>query len=78
MGFDLIISTMHKNLPGPQRAFVASKKADKNWEQLRSSISTYVSNMHVFGIYSAGLLLGHMNELMQLSTLMLKNATLLD
>lgn len=78
MGFDLIISTMHKNLPGPQRAFIAAKRADHNWEKLRSSISTYVSNMHVFGIYSAGLLLGHMQELNQLSTLMLQNTTLLD
>lgn len=78
MGFDLIISTMHKNLPGPQRAFIATKKNDHNWEKLRSAISTYVSNMHVFSIYSAGLLLGHMQELKQLSKSMLQNAILLD
>ena len=63
MGFDLVISTMHKNLPGPQRAFIASKKADEKWDKLRSAISTYVSNMHVFSIYSAGLLLNHLDEL---------------
>lgn len=78
MGFDLIISTMHKNLPGPQRAFVAAKSADENWNRLRASISTYVSNMHVFSIYSAGLLLGHMSDLKELSKQMLKNAALLD
>ena len=37
MGFDLILSTMHKNLPGPQRAFVCTKKMDRMWERLRSS-----------------------------------------
>lgn len=78
MGFDLIISTMHKNLPGPQQAFVAAKQADEKWDKLRSSISTYVSNMHVFSIYSAGLLLEHMDELKELSSLMLQNTLLLD
>ncbi len=78
MGFDLIISTMHKNLPGPQRALIASKKSDENWNRLRASISTYVSNMHVFSIYSAGLLLGHMDGLKELSVQMLLNASLLE
>ena len=78
MGFDLILSTMHKNLPGPQRAFVCSKKDDQMWSNLKSQISTFVSNMHVFTIYSAGLLLEHMEELKLLSKDMLKNAVLLD
>lgn len=78
MGFDLILSTMHKNLPGPQRAFVAVKKADNIWEKLRTAISTYVSNMHVFSIYSAGLLLEHLEELEHLSDIMLQNAILLE
>lgn len=78
MGFDLILSTMHKNLPGPQRAFVCTKVADEKWNRLRSHISKYVSNMHVFSIYSAGLLLGHMDELKILSKNMLSNAISLD
>lgn len=78
MGFDLILSTMHKNLPGPQRAFVCTKVVDERWNKLRSHISKYVSNMHVFSIYSAGLLLGHMNELKILSKNMLLNAISLD
>ncbi|WP_310602444.1 hypothetical protein [Anaerosporobacter sp.] len=78
MGFDLILSSMHKNLPGPQRAFVCTKVKNEYWEKLRSGISTYVSNMHVFSIYSAGLLLGHLDELHNLSQNMLKNALALD
>lgn len=78
MGFDLILSTMHKNLPGPQRAFVCSKKNDLMWNKLRSGISTYVSNMHVFSIYSAGLILSDLDWLHYLSEHMLKNAMRLD
>ena len=52
-GFDLILSTLHKNLPGPQRAMICTKTKDKNWHKIKSGISTYVSNMHVFSIYSA-------------------------
>lgn len=78
MGFDMILSTLHKNLPGPQRALICSKYDDSRWNRLKKGISTYVSNMHFFSIYSAGLLLGHMNELNILSSSMLTNAALLD
>lgn len=78
MGFNLILSTMHKNLPGPQRAFVCTNYEDNNWHKIRSGISTYVSNMHVFSIYSAGLLLGHIDDLKSLSQNMLSNAIILD
>lgn len=78
MGFDLILSTLHKNLPGPQRALVCAKKDDERWHLLRSKISTYVSNMHFYTIYSAGLLLGHYEELQVISKTMLKNAVLLE
>ena len=78
MGFDMILSTLHKNLPGPQRALICSKNDDDRWYRLKKGISTYVSNMHFFSIYSAGLLLGHMNELNTLSSSMLVNASLLD
>lgn len=78
MGFDLMLSTLHKNLPGPQRALVCSKKNNERWHRLRSKISTYVSNMHFYTIYSAGLLLGHYEDLQMLSKEMLKNAICLE
>lgn len=78
MGFDLILSTMHKNLPGPQRALICVKKADEVWLRLRSGISTFVSNMHVFSIYSAGLLLKNYDKLKILSHNMLENACILE
>ena len=78
MGFDLILSTLHKNLPGPQRALVCAKEANETWSRLRSGISAYVSNMHVFSIYSAGLLLKNYEKLKLLSRNMLENASLLE
>lgn len=78
MGFDLIISTLHKNLPGPQRAMLCSRINDVSWQKLKSKISTYVSNMHVFSIYSAGLILEHMEELQYLSRNMIDSAILLE
>lgn len=78
MGFDMILSTTHKNLPGPQRALICAKVADELWIKLRSGISTYVSNMHVFTIYSEGLLLYSIEKLKHLSREMLNNAVVLE
>lgn len=77
-GFDLILSTLHKNLPGPQRAMICTKIKDKNWHKIKSGISTYVSNMHVFSIYSAGIILKDYEALMALSKNMINNAIKLE
>lgn len=78
MGFDLILSTTHKNLPGPQMALIASKETNDYWLQLKRNISTYVSNMHVFNIYIAGLMLNHYDDLISHSHLMLQNTRKLE
>ncbi|WP_125719075.1 hypothetical protein [Pseudoalteromonas rubra] len=54
MGFDIILGSLHKNFPGPQKAFVASKHRDENWERLSHELSIYVSNSHPLSIYQAG------------------------
>lgn len=77
-GFDLILSTLHKNLPGPQRAMICAKTKDENWSKIKSGISTYVSNMHVFSIYSAGIILKNYEELLALSKNMINNAIRLE
>ena len=78
MGFDAMISTLHKNLPGPQRALFCSKRDDKQWQLFNSQIGSYVSNMHAHVIYSAGLILEKFSTLKQLSSLMLQNTIKLD
>lgn len=77
MGFDAILSTTHKNFPGPQRAIYCSKEKDAMWEKIYSHIGTYVSNMHPYTVYSLGLMLDKFETYKILSTKMLKNAELL-
>lgn len=77
-GFDMILSTLHKNLPGPQRAMICAKSKDENWNMIRSAISTYVSNMHVFSIYSAGIILKDYEALKALSKNMILNTIVLE
>ena len=78
MGFDAIISTLHKNFPGPQRTLFCTKVDDEMWRSFESKIGTYVSNMHPYGIYAAGLMLEKYDELRMLSKLMLANTKKLD
>lgn len=78
MGFDYFISTMHKNLPGPQRAMLATRETGPAWNKILSGISSFVSNMHVFGIYSAGLVLTRLPWLKEYSKNMLSNALSLE
>ena len=54
MGFDLILSTLHKNYPGPQKAAFFTK-AQKNyyWKKLKRGLATYVSNIHPKEVYKA-------------------------
>lgn len=78
MGFDAIISTLHKNFPGPQRALFCVKDEDLFWDAYNSNIGVYVSNMHPYGIYSSGLILEDIQDLQTLSSRMLENTILLD
>lgn len=77
MGFDAILSTTHKNFPGPQRALYCTKEDDCMWKKLYSKIGTYVSNMHPYSIYTLGLMLENFESYKQLSHDMLSNANLL-
>ena len=73
MGFDAILSTTHKNFPGPQRALYCTKQKDSMWEKLFSKIGTYVSNMHSYSIYSLGMMLENLENYKALSHNMLVN-----
>lgn len=78
MGFDLIISTLHKSFPGPQKALVASKKEDVYWEKIKSGMSNYVSSSHIRSTYLAGLGISNINRIINFNSKMLENATLLE
>lgn len=54
MGFDLILSTLHKNFPGPQKAVLATKFADSYWDKIIRGTSTFISNSHPEEMFMAG------------------------
>ncbi|MHB8466238.1 MAG: PLP-dependent aminotransferase family protein [Acidimicrobiales bacterium] len=77
-GFDLLVATVHKNFPGPQKAMFATKRVDDTWREVLRGVSTYVSNMHVASTYAAGLSLTRSNWIKAYSTRMLTCAVRLE
>ena len=77
-GFDLMVASVHKNFPGPQKALLASRRDDEAWRAILKGVSTYVSNMHVGSTYSAGLTLSRRSWLERYSRRMLDTAVELE
>ncbi|HEX8102592.1 MAG TPA: hypothetical protein VF533_08275 [Solirubrobacteraceae bacterium] len=77
-GFDLMVSTIHKNFPGPQKALLAARQNDEAWRAILGGVSTYVSNMHAASIYSAGMTLSRRDWLARYSRRMLDVAVALE
>jgi glycine hydroxymethyltransferase len=73
-GFDLMVASVHKNFPGPQKALLATQRADERWASILKGVSTYVSNMHVASTYAAGLTLMRRSWLEDYSRRMLETA----
>ena len=78
MGFDLMLSTLHKNFPGPQKALVATSEKNEVWKKLLSGISAYVSNMHNYGTYTAGITLEREEWIRAYAPRVLQNAISLE
>jgi glycine hydroxymethyltransferase len=77
-GFDLMVASIHKNFPGPQKALLATRKDDKEWRRILSGVSTYVSNMHSASTYAAALTLSRDAWLREYSQRMLRVAVALE
>lgn len=78
MGFDIMMSTLHKNFPGPQKALVCSKNDNIYWEHIENAMSSYVSNLHVENIILADEIFKKQKILKKYSSLMLYNSMLLE
>lgn len=50
MGFNMFISTLHKNYPGPQKGIIAVNAEDTVWNTYLSNAKTYISNTHPMSI----------------------------
>ncbi len=78
MGFDILMSTLHKNFPGPQKALVCSRDDNIYWERIMDAVSSYVSNLHAENIFIAGEILKFQDLLKVYSTKMLANSVQLE
>ncbi len=56
-GFDLMLFTLHKNFPGPQKAGIVTREIGPLWKRLLAGLSTMVSSSHAENTYLAGLTL---------------------
>lgn len=54
MGFGLVLASLHKSFPGPQKAVLATREDDQTWRRIQRGMSTYVSSYHVEPTYAAG------------------------
>jgi glycine hydroxymethyltransferase len=77
-GFDLMIASVHKNFPGPQKALLATRRDDAIWRRVLGGVSTYVSNMHSTSTYAAALTLSRKEWLGDYSRRMLQVAVALE
>lgn len=79
MGFQIMLSSLHKNFPGPQKAMICSKGGEKYWDRLIGAINTYVSSAHPANIIHAGALIkDHIEYIRLYGTLMLQNTKVLE
>lgn len=78
MGFDLILTSLHKNYPGPQKAAVFFRQKDYLWERVMKGLNTYISNIHPKDIFNLLLNLPSENTIKNYSQAMLSTAQLLE
>lgn len=56
-GFDLILFTLHKSFPGPQKAGIVGREGGTLWAELTRGLSTLVSSSHAENTFLLGLAL---------------------
>lgn len=78
MGFDIILTSLHKNYPGPQKAAIFFRQKDELYEQIMNGLSIYISNIHPKDVYSLLINLPSKSELKNYSQKMLSTTRLLE
>lgn len=78
MGFDMIVSTLHKNYPGPQKGILAVKNNDNIWKKYLSNAKTYISNTHPLGIANSLIPLLDYDSFIEYSSLNIECNNLLE
>lgn len=78
-GFDMIVSTLHKNYPGPQKGIIAVQDKDNIvWNRYLTNAKTYISNTHPMAIVNSVIPLLDEKEFVNYSETCIKCTQLLD
>jgi glycine hydroxymethyltransferase len=77
-GFDLMLFTLHKSFPGPQKAGIVSRKSGPLWDQVVKGLSGLVSSSHAENTYLVGLALLRDDWLEAYATRLLETASALE
>lgn len=78
MGFDLILTTLHKNYPGPQKAALFTKENDEMWSMIKTGLRDFVSNSHPLQIFKAVITLPDVNIIKDYSQKIIANAMAIE
>lgn len=79
MGFDFILSTLHKNFPGPQKAFICTNNRNSiYWKKILNGMSAYVSSLHAENIFKAGDAINDLTFLQRYAETSIQNSILLE
>lgn len=78
MGFDIVLTSLHKNYPGSQKAAIFFHHKDNLWERAMEGLNTYISNIHPKDVCSLLLNLPSDSILKSYSQKMLSTARLLE
>ncbi len=52
-GFDYLLSSLHKNYPGPQKSIIAAKNKTNLWSKFLVESKTFISNTHPQNIFKS-------------------------
>jgi len=77
-GFDLMLFSVHKSFPGPQKAGVVSRKKGDVWKNLVKGLGSYVSSAHIENTYNFGLVISNLSLLESYSNKLSKSALKLE
>jgi glycine hydroxymethyltransferase len=77
-GFGLMLFSLHKSFPGPQKAGIVTRERDDVWERLVKGLGVLVSSSHAENTYLVGLSLLRDRWLETFSSRLLTSATALE
>lgn len=77
-GFDLLVFSLHKSFPGPQKAGVIARESNDLWQKLLNGLGELVSSSHTENSYRVGLALGSDCELQEYTSRLMDTALALE